>query len=237
ELVMLVGKALLLTLAKECDLGPLEFAIGVAERAGAVLFALRRPDAFLVTNGTRGLDFSANFLLVRLAQATAVLNMIGKIEKATAVFLQFARHRTQGGKGYALTVRRQLPDNVAKLGAMVFVFPGGKCARQCHGSSPPAPLFVGAHAAAPGFGITEAARQQLPGTCRFDDAHSAVRPKLCALSVERHEKVQPLTRVGVGDGEQRGIGDVEIGLIKCDLRSVLRKSFLESVAFNRAPVL
>ena len=37
ELVMPLGKAMLLALNKERDLGPLERAIGVAEGAGAVL--------------------------------------------------------------------------------------------------------------------------------------------------------------------------------------------------------
>src|SRR5262249_43007548 len=67
ELVMLVGKAVLLTLAVERHFGPFELAISIAEHASAVLPVFRCPDAFLVTNGARGLDFSANFLLVCLA--------------------------------------------------------------------------------------------------------------------------------------------------------------------------
>ena len=105
ELVMLLGKALLLALDKERDLDPFERAIGVAKGAGAVLLALRRRDAFGVTNDARVLDRSADLLLVGLAQAApAVLDVIGEVEKATIVFLQFARHCAHGGKSYALIV-------------------------------------------------------------------------------------------------------------------------------------
>src|SRR6516162_592292 len=105
ELVMLLGKAMLLALDKECDLGPFERAIGVAKGAGAVLLALRRRDAFGVTNDARVLDRGADLLLVGFAQAApAVLDVIGEVEKATIVFLQFARHCAHGGKSYALIV-------------------------------------------------------------------------------------------------------------------------------------
>src|SRR6516165_9835607 len=79
ELVMLLGKALLLALDKERNLGPFERAIGVTERAGAVLLALRRCDAFGVTNGARVLDRGADLLLVGFAQAATVcvLDVIG----------------------------------------------------------------------------------------------------------------------------------------------------------------
>src|SRR6516162_5390045 len=105
ELVMLVGKAVLLTLAVERDLGPFERAVGVTKRAGAVLLAFRRLHTLGVTNGARVLDRGADLLLVGLAQAApAVLDVIGEVEKATIVFLQFARHCAHGGKSYALIV-------------------------------------------------------------------------------------------------------------------------------------
>src|SRR6516164_10262153 len=105
ELVMLLGKALLLALDKERDLGPFERAVGVTEGAGAVLPAFRRFHALGVTNGARVLDRGADLLLVGFAQAApAVLDVIGEVEKATIVFLQFARHCAHGGKSYALIV-------------------------------------------------------------------------------------------------------------------------------------
>jgi hypothetical protein len=96
---------------------------------------------------------------------------------------------------------------------------------------------VRAHSASPVFGIIEATRQQFTGARRLNDVNGAVTPQLRALGIERHEEVQPLTRVGVGDGEQRRVGDVEIGLIKRDLCSVMRKGLRQSVALNRFPVL
>src|SRR5262249_26089614 len=67
ELVMFLEQAMLLALDKERDLGPFECAVGVTERASAVLFALRRCDAFSVTNGARVLDLATNFLLIGIA--------------------------------------------------------------------------------------------------------------------------------------------------------------------------
>ena len=49
--------------------------------------------------------------------------------------------------------------------------------------------------------------------------------------------MQSLAGIGVGRGEQRGIGDVEIRLIERHLCGVLREDLLESVALDRAPVL
>src|SRR6516162_9419387 len=103
---MLVGKAVLLTLAVERNFRPLELAIGVAERASAVLPSLRRLHALGVAKGASVLDLASDLLLVVLAQTTAaVLDVVGEIEKTAAVFLQLARHRAQSGKGYALAVR------------------------------------------------------------------------------------------------------------------------------------
>src|SRR5215475_4926067 len=84
ELMMLVGKAVLLTLAVARDLDPLERAIGVTERAGAVLLAFRRPHALGVAFDAGAFDRSADFLLIGVAQAAAaVLDVIGEVEKAT----------------------------------------------------------------------------------------------------------------------------------------------------------
>src|SRR5262249_431310 len=96
ELVMLLGKALLLALDKERDLGPFERAIGVAKGAGAVLLGFGRPDTLGVAGGARVLDLAADFLLVVLAQAAAVciLDVIGERMKATAVGFQQARDGT-----------------------------------------------------------------------------------------------------------------------------------------------
>src|SRR6516162_9722580 len=105
ELVLLLGKAMLLALDKERDLGPFERAISVTERAGAVLLAFRCLHTLGVTNGARVLDRGADLLFVGLAQAApAVLDVIGEVEKATIVFLQFARHCAHGGKSYTLIV-------------------------------------------------------------------------------------------------------------------------------------
>src|SRR5215470_13423218 len=92
ELVMLVGKAVLLTLAEERDLGPLERAVGVTERAGAVLPAFRRLYALGVAFDAGAFDRSVDFLLVGLTQATtAIFNVLGKRMKALAIGLQQAR--------------------------------------------------------------------------------------------------------------------------------------------------
>src|SRR5215471_15348800 len=105
ELMMLVGKTVLLPLTVKRNLGPLERAVGVTECAGAVLLAFRCPHALGVAFDAGAFDRSADFLLIGVAQAaTAVLNMIGEIEKAAAILFQFPRHRTHGGKGYALIV-------------------------------------------------------------------------------------------------------------------------------------
>ena len=94
---------------------------------------------------------------------------------------------------------------------------------------------MAAHTAMPVLGIVIGTRQQFAGARRLDDGDGAIAPRLCTLGVERHEEVQTLAGVGVQCGEQRGIGDVEIGLIERDLCGVLRKSFLKSVALDRAP--
>src|SRR5262249_26112495 len=60
-------------------------------------------------------------------------------------------------------------------------------------------------------------------------------PKLRTLSVEWHEKVQPLTGVGIRHCEQRGIGDVQIRLIERDLSEILRMLLLEPGAFDFSP--
>src|SRR5262245_61944661 len=79
EFVILLRKSVLLTLAVERDLGPLGRAVGVAEGAGAVLLAFRRPHALGVADGARVLDLATNSLLVGVAQAAAVcvLDVIG----------------------------------------------------------------------------------------------------------------------------------------------------------------
>ena len=59
----------------------------------------------------------------------------------------------------------------------------------------------------------------------------------CARSASNGtKKMQTLAGIGVDDGEQRGIGEVEIRLVERDLCGVLRKCFLEPVALDRAPV-
>jgi hypothetical protein len=63
----LFGKPVLLALAVERDFGPLELAVGVAERTGAVLFRFCRFDALCISNGASVLDLALNFLLVSLA--------------------------------------------------------------------------------------------------------------------------------------------------------------------------
>ena len=67
KFVVLVGKPVLLALAVERDFGPLELAVGVAERTGAVLFRFCRFDALCISNGASVLDLALNFLLVSLA--------------------------------------------------------------------------------------------------------------------------------------------------------------------------
>src|SRR5262249_60214694 len=91
--------------------------------------------------------------------------------------------------------------------------------------------------AAPVFRIVEGAWQQLSGARRLDDVDGAVGPELRALGVEWHEEVQPLTGIGVCHREQRGVGNVEIGLIERNLYSVVRECLFQPVTFNCAPVL
>src|SRR5215813_3456073 len=134
---MLVGKVVLLTLAVERDLRPVELAVGVAERAGALLLALRRSHALRVADAVSVLDLAADFLLVGVGQAAAVLDVIGECMKGIAVGFQQARDGAQRGKGFALAVRCQQADRFAKLGS--------ELARQCHGSSPPAHRSLWGH--------------------------------------------------------------------------------------------
>src|SRR5262249_44707099 len=102
--------------------------------------------------------------------------------------------------------------------------------------APPAAGVVSAQAASPILGIVEAARQQLAGARRLDDVGGAITPHLRPLGIKRDKEMQPLAGVGVGRGEQRGIGDVEIRLIERHLRGVLREGLLESIALDGAPV-
>src|SRR5262249_37331824 len=103
--------------------------------------------------------------------------------------------------------------------------------------SPPAAGVVSAQAASPILGIVEAARQQLAGARCLDDVGGAITPHLRPLGIKRDKEMQPLTGVGVGRGEQCGIGNVKVRLIKRQLYGVLREGLLESVALGRAPVL
>src|SRR6516164_8920447 len=171
--MMLARQPLLLTLAVERHFGPLERPVGVAERIGTVLFAFCRLDALGVADGACVLDLAADFLLIVFVQAAAVLDMIGECMKGVAVRFQQARDGTQRSKSFAPTVGGQQADRFAKL--------SGELARQCHGSSPPAPLPMRAHAAAPIFGTIKASRQQFTGACRLDDVDSAVGPQLRPL--------------------------------------------------------
>src|SRR5262245_18904744 len=118
EFVILLREPMLLTLAVERDLGPLERAVGIAAGAGAVLLACRHLHALGVANGARALDLAADLLLVSVAQAAAVcvLDVIGERMKAMAVGFQQARDGTQCSKGLALTAGGQQADRFAKLG-------------------------------------------------------------------------------------------------------------------------
>src|SRR5262245_50787010 len=108
---------ILFALAVERDLGRLERAVGVAEGTSAMLFAFRCFDALGVANGARVLDRATNFLLIGIAQTTAVcaLDVIGERMKAMAVRFQQARNGAQCSKGLALTVGGQQPDRLAEL--------------------------------------------------------------------------------------------------------------------------
>src|SRR6516225_247570 len=130
ELVVLGGEPLLLPLAVTRDFGPFERAVGVAEGAGAVLLAFRRPHTLGVAFDAGAFDRSADLLLVGFAQAaTAALDVIGKRVKALVIGLQQARDGAQRGKGLAPAVRRQQADRFAKL--------GGEFVWERHGLPPP----------------------------------------------------------------------------------------------------
>src|SRR5262249_41909006 len=102
---------------------------------------------------------------------------------------------------------------------------------------PPATACVWAYTAVPILGIVISARQQFSSACGFNDADRTIRPKLCALSIELDQKMQPFARVCIYGCEQCGVGDFEVGLVKRDLRRVLRESFFEAVALYCAPIL
>src|SRR5262249_49129291 len=101
--------------------------------------------------------------------------------------------------------------------------------------SPPPPPPVRALFARPSIRVVIGARQQLAGARRLDDVQGTVGPKLRTLSIERHKEVQPLAGVSVRDREQRGIGDIEIGLIERDLSEISRVLLLEPVALDFSP--
>ncbi len=69
ELVVPVREPVLLALAVERDLRPLERAIGVAERTGAVLLGFGRCDTLGVADGTRVIDLGKDLLLVVFVQS------------------------------------------------------------------------------------------------------------------------------------------------------------------------
>src|SRR6516162_4537662 len=99
ELVMPLGKALLLALDKERDFGPFERAIGVAEGAGAVLLAFRCFHALGVALDAGALDRGADLLLVGFAQAAStVFDVVGKLVEGRSVGFQQARDGTKGGE-------------------------------------------------------------------------------------------------------------------------------------------
>src|SRR5262249_36555697 len=78
----------------------------------------------------------------------------------------------------------------------------------------------------------EPARQQFAGARCRDNVGRAIAPLLCAFGIERNEEVQPLAGVCVGDGKQRGIGDVQVRLIERDLDQVIEVFPSEAVAFD-----
>src|SRR5262249_53548537 len=90
EFVMPRIEPMFLALHVARDLGPLERAVSITKRAGAVLLAFPRSHALGVANGARVLDRTTNFLLISLAQAAAVcvLDVIGELVEALPVDLQ-----------------------------------------------------------------------------------------------------------------------------------------------------
>src|SRR4029077_16596134 len=80
-------------------------------------------------------------------------------------------------------------------------------------------------------------RKQLVGLCGAYDIDGAIARFLCELSIERHLKMQELTRIGVDAGEDGGMRLVQISLIECDLCRVFGKYLFQTVALDRAPVL
>src|SRR5262249_5823130 len=107
----------------------------------------------------------------------------------------------------------------------------------CRGSScrPPTPLTVRALLAGPSIRVVVGARQQFAGARRLYDVDGAIAPELRTFGIERHEEVQPFTSVGIRHREQRGIGDIEIGLIERDLSEVFRIFLLQPIALELAP--
>src|SRR5262249_22634679 len=106
KLVIRLRKPMLLALTVERDLGPFGGTVGVAEGAGAVLLAFRRPHTLGVTFEAGLLDGGADLLFGLLGQTpTAGLNMISEIKKTHAMALPQKRHVTKGPNGPPLTVR------------------------------------------------------------------------------------------------------------------------------------
>src|SRR5262249_35427647 len=130
ELMMLVGKPVLLTLAVERDLAPLERTIRIAKCSDAVLLALRRLHPLAVTFGARILDRGMDFLLGILGEsAAAIFDVIGESEKALLIGLQHARERAHGGPSLAFVVRLHLANNIADLGAVTVIARSGELLR------------------------------------------------------------------------------------------------------------
>ena len=96
---------------------------------------------------------------------------------------------------------------------------------------------MAAHPAAPVLGIFCDAHQQFTRARCLDHHNGAVTGGLRQLRIERHQEVQALAGVGVENGEQCGIGAVEIGLIDRNLRGIGLIEPAKSIAFDGAPTL
>ena len=85
------------------------------------------------------------------------------------------------------------------------------------------PFAPGTPAAADGGALVGCgARQQLLCIAGPHDLHGLVAHRLRECRIERHEFAVQLPGVAIERGEQRWIGQIEIGLIECDLRGVDR---------------
>jgi len=131
KVVVSLGKSVLFTLQKQCDLAPLERAVGIAECAGPMLLGFGGSHTFGITECAGILDFGTDLLFVGVCQA-AIFDVCGEGMNIDPVGLQQPLYRKRGCNKCAGINRLQLANAIAEFGAMTVVLARGDFWREGH---------------------------------------------------------------------------------------------------------